>query len=74
MEEITVKCWQLGKECKYRDEENWCHWDCEEDSPPSNCNLANEGWGCPWTCYYEAKENGCEDVDKYSFDWRTIKY
>ena len=68
-----MKCWKPEKECRFRDEKGYCRWECEQDTPPSDCEIANENWGCPFNCYYEAKEHGCEDVDKYSFDWRDIR-
>ncbi|MEM4214194.1 MAG: hypothetical protein QXZ28_03280 [Candidatus Methanomethylicaceae archaeon] len=46
--------------CKFCDDNLMCHWSCPEDSPGSDCNVANAGWGCPWNCIYEAIENECD--------------
>ena len=60
-----MKCIKPNVKCRFRDANGMCKWSCKEDNPPSNCEIANDCWGCPFVCYYEAKEAGCEDKDMF---------
>jgi len=60
-----MKCIKPEQKCRFRDENDMCEWSCRHDAPPSECEIANESWGCPLICYYEAKEAGCRDEDMF---------
>ena len=49
-----MKCIKLEKECRFRDEKQFCHWKCPHDLIGTDCEEAQAGWGCPWICVYEA--------------------
>ncbi|UYL64934.1 MAG: hypothetical protein EJNHJLOP_00045 [Methanophagales virus PBV082] len=63
-----MKCIRPEIECRFRDEKGMCKWSCPRDVPGSDCEVASEAWGCPFICYYEAKEAGCTDEDMYGGD------
>ena len=52
-----MKCIKPEKQCPYRDEQDNCRWSCEHNVP-GDCEDADEAWGCPWVCIYEALEEG----------------
>ena len=60
-----MRCIKPEQECRFRDSEGMCGWLCKHDDPPSDCEIANENWSCPFLCYYEAREAGCRDEDMF---------
>ena len=57
-----MKCIHVEKRCPfraYKDGLAFCRWHCPHDYPPSDCSVANEAWGCPYVCIYEALEGEC---------------
>jgi len=51
-----MKCLYPDKPCRFRDEKGFCRWSCPHDHPQTDCWLANECWGCPYLCIYDALE------------------
>ena len=68
-----MKCIHPEKPCPYRvkvcrDGKCWlnCKWSCRHDEPDSDCEIANESWGCPFLCIYDAldKDSVCPFKDE----------
>ena len=57
-----MMCIHPEKPCPYRKwvcndkGECWwnCQWNCPHNHPDSDCMVAEENWGCPFLCIYDA--------------------